>query len=364
MTWKIIIILGVLAAGVVLCGSYFSTNTPPHNIRIGIIAGEIDSEEFANGANLAAERLNHISKSVKIDCVIHNNVKNIHDAHMSMSKLTAENCQAVIVHTDVDLASHLLPLFPALNQVAIFTTMPHGELNAAPAYRNCFATMFSYESYNLPLLEYMQKQKLKRALLLSNQSMSWARKQANCFEKNAYLSGITVVNRIMYQHDQPADILLQKFHDLKTYADFDCIVVFDVIPNVEFLLTAIRSELSTPVLTIADMSESTSRLSGRLATPLAYCSYNPEKQTERQCQDFVAAYQARFGHIPHRAAYCGYDAVNILHQAFVTAKSAAPDDIAHVMRSLKKYPDSVGFIDFEGKRTGVFSISIIPARHR
>lgn len=67
-------------------------------------------------------------------------------------------------------------------------------------------------------------------------------------------------------------------------------------------------------------------------------------------QDFVKAYQARFGHKPDALAALGYDAAGLLYDAMKHAKSLDKADIRDAIAQTKDYPGVTGNITIDENR--------------
>lgn len=126
-----------------------------------------------------------------------------------------------------------------------------------------------------------------------------------------------------------------------------------------FLRQARRVGITTPILVACDRSSDFADITGTgLRNTTFIRLYNVAAATP-QNRKFVAAYRARYGHLPDTSAVQGYDALHILAEAVRMSGTLNPLDLAFTVRYTPVWRGANGEYRFDGngelKEKGLFT---------
>ena len=88
---------------------------------------------------------------------------------------------------------------------------------------------------------------------------------------------------------------------------------------------------------------------GRTPPPRARSSpsvFHPD-EPRAEVRRFVDAFRQRYGIVPDAGSAVGYDAVRLLADAMLRAKSVAPDDVADALRATRDWSGVTGTFAFD-----------------
>lgn len=223
-------------------------------------------------------------------------------------------------------------------------------------FRACFLDPFQGEVMATFAAENLQAQNVA---LLYNTSDDYSNGIAEAFEAAAAEKGMTVVAKEGYgASDKDFKTQLTKIQA----ANPDVIMVPDYYNNVALIVKQAREVgYDGPMIggdgwdgVLAVLDEGSQDLVNNCYFPNHYFV----DDTDEKVATFVASYREKYGEDPTAFSALGYDAINIMYQAFQKAGSTDPEAVVEALKGME-YDGVTGHITFDENGDPIKTVSIL-----
>lgn len=179
---------------------------------------------------------------------------------------------------------------------------------------------------------------------------AYGRGLANAFEERAAELEVVVAARQSYDPSEQVtertfEPTLVEWRNL----ELDAIFLAGEVPSAALFIAQARAQgvrvpifggeaLGTPAL---------SALAGAAAEGTIVATVFHPDEPRPEVRAFVDAFRLRYGVVPDAGSAVGYDAVRLLAEAMLRARSAVPDDVAAALRALRDWRGVTGTFTFD-----------------
>lgn len=197
------------------------------------------------------------------------------------------------------------------------------------------------------LADFSLNQGYKRMIVL-NQDTAYGSSLANAFEIRAGEIGLNVVDRRTYDSTSGASHFRKMLRDWTQYYRFDAIFLAGITPQVaEFIVQAREMGVKTPIiggdgLDTPELLE----VAGEHANGVIVGTYFHPKEPNAEAQEFVRAFEKRYGTKPDVWAAQAYDTLHLLATAMRQAQSTKPRAVAQALRTMEPFQGVTGHTEF------------------
>jgi branched-chain amino acid transport system substrate-binding protein len=260
----------------------------------------------------------------------------------------APDVVAVVGHLQSYITVQTASVYDQAGLVMVAPTATDPELTEH-GYGRVFRICFMDRSVGQQLADYASARGWKRVAIYYIRS-NYGRNIANAFEARAAQVGLDIRARSAYDASEQASARTfdQTLRDWKS-TELDAIVLAGEVPSAAIFVAEARKQgITVPILGGDAMSSpGLMAIAGKAAEGVIVASYFHPEEPRSEVAQFDKAFQAKYGFPPDAGSALGYDCVNLIAQAMLQAKSAAPDDVARAMHALHGLAGVTGPFTFD-----------------
>lgn len=334
-------------------------------IKIGLIApltGEIKTfgESTKAGFDLALEQAGYQAGNFKIEFVVGDDKADpAEGVNLAERMINQDGVKAIVGSVTSGVSIPVAEVTNANNIVSISGTATSEKLTVddngnrkAYAFRACFIDPFQGQVSAKFALNTLGA---KTAAVLYDKGNDYTVGLAENFMANFEAGGGTVVFSETYaQSDTDFSALVTNIASQNP----DVLFLPDYYPKVSLIAAAVRDRGLNVTMMGGDGWDSSDLDFGLLDGGYFTNHYSPE-DPRPEVQNFVKAYQDKYGTVPDALATLAYDATNILLEAIKQANSDDPTKIRDAMQNLSGFQAVSGSISFDSKGNPVKSAAIL-----
>jgi len=319
------------------------------DIVIGAAAPWSAKEDMLwQGIEMAADEINAgggvLGRKVRI-------IKKDDEASVSRGRLIAQqfgdNLDVVAVighsHSYVSIPASRIYEFSGLLMLSPESTSPR---LTQQGFKYVFRNVSSDTQVGKEMAEFAASRGFKHMVIYYIKN-DYGRGLANAFEDRAGEVRITIADRLSYDaiSNKEFRIALAKWKEF----EFDAIFLAGSTPHgADFISEAREMGVTVPILGGDGLDSSQLwEIAGKAAEGVIVASHFHPDIPRSEVQDFVRAFQERYGLLPDVWAAQGYDAVKVLAHAMEKAGTTVPGKVAEVLHSTKDWPGVTGLHTFD-----------------
>jgi branched-chain amino acid transport system substrate-binding protein len=188
--------------------------------------------------------------------------------------------------------------------------------------------------------EHLAEVGYQRIVILASKD-DYGRGLSNAIEAHAPDVGITVVDRAAYRiGESDFGDLIADWRKL----DFDAIFIAGNAAEAAYFIAQAHQAGVTQQILGSDgiISSDLWRIAGDAANGIHVISYFHPQDQRPEVQQFVSAFEQKYGEPPDVWAAQGYDAIKVLAYAIEQAGTTIPERVAEALRSLSDWPGVTG----------------------
>lgn len=346
--FKLLLISSLFTTAVSSCDSYSISkkkraevaSTQKENISIGLVSTSKTPSYFIEGALLAIDELNQtgiINK--KIVPIIHDDEGTVSSGQKIAKDLAQnKNVVAVVGHQFSNVAISSAVTYES-NGILLLS---HGATQTdfiRDGSQYTFRNIPSAKVFAQETALFVKRRDYKKIAIIYDRVFA-SRRYAELFQKYAQENNIEVVAIKSYSGWQKDYNNL--IADLLKESDFDALLLSGELPAGAEMIKQIRGMgVKQPIISnIALDSYRLWDIAGKAAEGVIVATtFNP-KFPKKQTRKFTSRFKEKYGVLPDTWAAQGYDAIKIVGEAIVKARSYVPIQISKALR-------------FSGKKNGV-----------